>query len=154
MHDKHFINSFLKVNGISADASDEEIKKALDKAHWSEEEVQVALFILRGNVDHSGIVALTKHDTALFRPDINIGSKNLSRLLGVDVVVDPSLIKDATRTKHHTQEGFQGNFAIWTIIILLSIILALVVAWLLLFTMKVGPYRVVEPWPEPTHFTP
>ena len=143
--DRAFIDNFLKVNGISADASDEDIRKVLEEARWTEEEIAVALFILRGDVDDSGIVALTKHDAALFRPEINIGSKNLSRLLGVDVIVDPSLIKSDSK-KRLQRRALREEFAIWTIIILLSIILALVVAWLLLFTMKIGPYREVSPW--------
>ncbi len=143
--DRAFIDNFLKVNGISADASDADISKVLEEARWTEEEISVALFILRGDVDDSGIVALTKHDTALFRPDINIGSKNLSRLLGVDVIVDPTLIKSDSK-KRAQRHALREEFAIWTIIILLSIILALVVAWLLLFTMKIGPYREISPW--------
>ncbi|MFM2374009.1 MAG: hypothetical protein RLZZ234_4 [Candidatus Parcubacteria bacterium] len=145
MPDRGFINNFLKVNGISADSSDDDIRKVLDEAKWTEDEIKVALFILRADVDDSGIVALTKHDAALFRPDINIGSKHLSRLLGVDVVVDPSLIR--TEQKQRAQKtALREELAIWTIIILLSVILALVVAWLLLFTMKIGPYREVTPW--------
>jgi hypothetical protein len=143
--DRAFINNFLKVNGISADASDDDIRKVLENARWTEEEIDVALFILRGDVDDSGIVALTKHDAALFRPEIDIGSKSLSRLLGVDVIVDPALIKSDAK-KRAERGALREEFAVWTIIILLSIILALVVAWLLLFTMKIGPYREVSPW--------
>ncbi len=143
--DRAFINNILKVNGISADASDGDVRSVLEDARWTEEEIKVALFILRGDVDDSGIVALTKHDAALFRPEINIGSKGLSQLLGVDVIVDPSLIKSDTK-KHAAHSQIREELAIWTIIILLSIILALVVAWLLLFTMKIGPYREVAPW--------
>ncbi len=143
--DRAFINNFLKVNGISADSSDTDIRKVLEDARWTKEEIDVALFILRGDVDDSGIVAFTKHDTALFRPDINIGSKNLSRLLGVDVIVDPSLIKSDSK-KRAQRSQLREELAIWVIIILLSVILALVVAWLLLFTMKIGPYRQITPW--------
>jgi|GEM_PF-6110898 hypothetical protein len=145
MPDRAFINNFLKINGVSADASDVQVGRVLKDAHWTDDEIKTALTILRGDVDDSGIVAVTKHDAALFRPDIDISSRQLSRLLGVDVIVDPSLIHHSHR-KRSKQNFVRNELAIWTIIILLSIILALVIAWLLMFTMKIGPYRDTISW--------
>jgi hypothetical protein len=123
MHDREFINNFLKVNGISADSTDAEVRRVLDDARWTEEEITVALFILRG-----------------------INSRNLSRLLGGDVVVDPSLISSRAHSHNRSQRYAYEDLAVWSIIALLSVILALVVAWLLLFTMKIGPYQSSSPW--------
>ena len=145
MPDRAFINNFLKINGVSADASDDQVEGVLKEARWTDEEIKTALTILRGDVDDSGIVAVTKHDAALFRPDIDISSRQLSRLLGVDVIVDPSLIHH-THKQRKRQAFIKDDLAIWTIIILLSIILALVIAWLLMFSMKIGPYRDAAPW--------
>ena len=145
MPDRAFINNFLKINGVSADASDEQVSSVLTDARWTDDEIKTALTILRGDVDDSGIVAVTKHDAALFRPDIDISSRQLSRLLGVDVIVDPSLIHH-THKKRTRQAFIKDDLAIWTIIVLLSIILALVIAWLLMFTMKIGPYRDAVVW--------
>jgi len=145
MQDRAFINNFLKINGVSADASDVQVEGVLKDARWTDDEIKTALTILRGDVDDSGIVAVTKHDAALFRPDIDISSRQLSRLLGVDVIVDPSLIHSSHRKR--SKQGFvKDELAIWTIIVLLSIILALVIAWLLMFTMKIGPYRDTINW--------
>jgi len=148
MPDRQFINQFLKINGISAESSDDDVKNALKRAKWSEEEIATALLILRGDVDDSGIVAVTKHETALYRPDIDLSSRNLSRLLGVDVVVDPALVRDHKTGTVKKRRGRQvaEDIALWTMIFLLSITLALVVAWILLFTMKIGPYRESVPW--------
>lgn len=145
MPDRNFINNFLKINGVSADATDEQIGHTLKDARWTDDEIKTALVILRGDVDDSGIVAVTKHDAALFRPDIDISSRQLSRLLGVDVIVDPSLIHN-NHKKIARQSLVHNELAVWTIIILLSIILALVIAWLLMFTMKAGPYREAVHW--------
>ncbi len=145
MQDRAFINNFLKINGVSADATDEQVSSVLSDARWTDEEIKTALTILRGDVDDSGIVAVTKHDAALFRPDIDISSRQLSRLLGVDVIVDPSLIHHGHK-KRRNETYIKDGLAVWTIIILLSIILALVIAWLLMFTMKIGPYRDAVQW--------
>ena len=145
MQDRAFINNFLKINGVSADASDDQVGTVLKDARWTDDEISTALTILRGDVDDSGIVAVTKHDAALFRPDIDISSRQLSRLLGVDVIVDPSLIHNSHK-KRGKQAFIKDDLAIWTIIVLLSIILALVIAWLLMFTMKIGPYRDTINW--------
>lgn len=145
MQDRAFINNFLKINGVSADASDDQVSGVLKEARWTDDEIKTALTILRGDVDDSGIVAVTKHDAALFRPDIDISSRQLSRLLGVDVIVDPSLIHN-THKKRRKQAFIKDDLAIWTIIVLLSIILALVIAWLLMFSMKIGPYRETVEW--------
>jgi hypothetical protein len=80
--DKAFISNFLKINGVSSDASIDEIKNVLKRAKWTDEEVKTAVLILRGTVDDTGIVAVTKHDTTLFSPELNLSSKQLSRLLG------------------------------------------------------------------------
>lgn len=145
MQDRAFINNFLKINGVSADATDEQVSAVLTEARWTDEEIKTTLIILRGDVDDSGIVAVTKHDAALFRPDIDISSRQLSRLLGVDVIVDPSLIH-RTHKKRKNEAFIKDNLSIWTIIVLLSIILALVIAWLLMFSMKIGPYRDAVEW--------
>lgn len=142
---RSFINNFLKINGVSADATDEQVSEILKNAKWTDDEIATSLVILRGDVDDSGIVALTKHDAALFRPDIDISSRQLSRLLGVDVIVDPSLIHNH-HVKNSKRSFVRDELAVWTIIILLSIILALVIAWLLMFTMKIGPYHEVVRW--------
>ena len=145
MPDRAFINNFLKINGVSADATDDQVEGVLKDARWTDDEIKTALTILRGDVDDSGIVAVTKHDAALFRPDIDISSRQLSRLLGVDVIVDPSLIHH-THKKRRRESFIKDDLAIWTIIVLLSIILALVIAWLLMFSMKIGPYRDAAAW--------
>lgn len=145
MQDRAFINNFLKINGVSADATDDQVKGVLSDARWTDDEIKTALTILRGDVDDSGIVAVTKHDAALFRPDIDISSRQLSRLLGVDVIVDPSLIHH-NHKKRRRESFIKDDLAIWTIIVLLSIILALVIAWLLMFSMKIGPYRDAAGW--------
>ena len=144
--DKAFINNFLKINGVSSNAPDEDITSVLKRAKWSSDEIKTAILVLRGTVDDTGIVAVTKHDTTLFSPELNLSSKQLSRLLGVDVIVDPSVIKDRRTGEYIKKKRARDEIALWTIILLLATILALVVAWILLFTMKIGPYREMINW--------
>lgn len=144
--DRSFIDNFLKINGVSAGANDAEIRDVLTKAKWNDEEIQTAILILRESASTTGIVAVTKHSTTLFAPTADLSSRQLSRLLGVDVIVDPSVIKDPRTGELASSRRAREEFVMWTIILLLSSVLAIAVLWILLFTLKLGPYRDITHW--------
>ena len=144
--DKTFLSSFLKINGVSTDSSDGQITAVLRDASWTDEEIKTALQIIRGDLLDTGIVAVTKHDTTLFRNDLDFSSRQLSKLLAVDVIVDPRLIHDRETGKLVQKRRKQQEIMLWFIILLLSMLIAFLVGWILLFTMKIGPYHEVVNW--------
>lgn len=48
MTDKRFVESFLRLNNVGADAPTAEIKKVLAQAHWPPEEIEEALLVRSG----------------------------------------------------------------------------------------------------------
>lgn len=141
MEDKNYILNFLNVNGISSDVSDDVIRQTLKSAKWPADEIETALFLIRDKSDGAGIVALTKHDTTLFRSNVDLSSEHLSMLLGVDVVVDPALIRDAKTNTLVKKARVTNTILLWVIILILAILVASFGAWLLMVFMKVGPYQ-------------
>lgn len=92
MLDKNFLQSFLKVNHASENASDEEIRKILSAAGWSKGESDAAVLLVR-----TGVGSLSDSSTFganAFRPDMEFSSNQLSSMLGVDVVIDPGKVRD------------------------------------------------------------
>lgn len=146
MPDQQFLKRFLKLNEVSTDSSDEEIHTVLQGAKWTEEEIQTALALIRGNPVDLGIMAVTKKNATLFRPDMNLSSERLSSLLGVDVVIDPTKIRDVYGNGL-VRKGIDRHEAmLWLIIIILSLALAFFALWTLMYTMHFGPYQEPADW--------
>lgn len=140
MQDQQFLKRFLKLNEVSSDSTDNEITRLLTEAKWTEGEIQTALLLIRGKPYDMGVVAVTKRNTTLFRPDMNLSSDRLSSLLGVDVVIDPTKIRN-TFTNEIVDKPKESVLMLWCIIIFLSVSLAIFMMWVLMFTMKFGPYQ-------------
>lgn len=140
MQDQQFLKRFLKLNEVSSESSDEEITRVLKEAKWTEEEIHTSLLLIRGKPYDMGVVAVTKKNTTLFRPDMNLSSDRLSNLLGVDVVIDPTKIRNSS-TNELMDKPKEKVFLLWCAVVFLSLSLAVFVTWVLMFTMKFGPYR-------------
>lgn len=141
MQDQQFLKRFLKLNEVSSESSDEDITKVLKEAKWTDDEIRTALLLIRGKPYDMGVVAVTKKNTTLFRPDMNLSSERLSTLLGVDVVIDPTKIRLSGSNELVQRPGDHYNFVLWVIIFFLSTLLAIFVTWVLMFTMEFGPYQ-------------
>jgi len=141
MQDQVFLKRFLKLNEVSSESSDEEITKVLQEAKWTEDEIRTAILLIRGKPYDMGVVAVTKKNTTLFRPDMNLSSERLSTLLGVDVVIDPTKIRNSSTNELMMKPKDSPNFILWCVIMFLSVLLAVFVMWVLMFTMEFGPYQ-------------
>jgi hypothetical protein len=141
MHDPQFIKRFLKLNEISADATDEQIVAVLKRAKWTDDEISTALTLVRGNPVDVGVVAVSKKNMTLFRPDMNFSSERLSSLLGVDVVIDPTKVRDAHSRALIDKRRAHRELLLWALVITLSTILATVVLWTMFYFMELGPYH-------------
>ncbi len=83
MFDRKHIEQVLRINGVSATAADEEIRDVLLSAHYRNDEVKMAIVVLRENI-------MTKEahiDGAsnLLRSDRHLSAQEVSRLLGIDI---------------------------------------------------------------------
>ena len=83
MLEKNAILQFLKVNGLPAEASDEEVKALLIKARWHEKDVAEALTLLRANPETS---ESNTQERAYIHGD-KLRPETISALLSIDVEV-------------------------------------------------------------------
>jgi len=85
MFQRQDIERFLKVNGVSLEDSDEEIKSVLISTQWHKNDVDAAILVLRENKkDHKTHVdSLHK----VFRSDERMSPETISSLLGIDMTI-------------------------------------------------------------------
>lgn len=87
MYDRKHIERVLKINGLSAESSDEEISAVLFGARYREEEVMQALRVLRNDVVmDSG--DQSKMAQKIMRTDKSLTAGEVSKLLGIDIPID------------------------------------------------------------------
>ncbi len=83
MVEREHIENFLRLNGIPKNSDDEVIRSALVGAKWHENDVDVALMVLRENVVEHTTNVTTLHRR--LRSDRQLSPETISALLGVDV---------------------------------------------------------------------
>lgn len=134
MLDRSHIENFLRLNGIDATEPDEVVRSALIGAQWHEKDVEVALLVLRENVeDHTQeVTALHK----VFRSDDKLSPETISSLLGVDLSLKQSGFQ-SYRYAPDRQEGTVGSSMIQIIAV---IVLALVLGVGFTFLFSIGPF--------------
>lgn len=83
MFQRQDIERFLKINGVSLEDTDEEIKSVLISAQWHKHDVEAAVLVLRENKkDHQTHVdSLHK----VFRTDERMSPETISSLLGIEM---------------------------------------------------------------------
>ncbi len=83
MTDRRYLESILKVNGLTPTAPDEEIKSVLLSARLNNDEVTAALMVLRENTktNETRVDGLHK----VFRTDSGLQPAEITKLLGIDV---------------------------------------------------------------------
>lgn len=85
MIDRRHIEQILKLNGLTPDSPDEEIKSLLISARWHEDDVETALVVLREDVKDKTQHIDTLH--RVFRSDQGLNPDTLNAILGIDVEV-------------------------------------------------------------------
>jgi hypothetical protein len=138
MIDKHFIDSFLKLNNLTVDETDETLREAFTKAAWTPEETDKALNILRGTSEEP-VVSNMRTDAA-FKPAMTHSSEQLSLLLGADVKIDPMSVrtikKQKTTTSGHTSHKFVSSIGA----VVFGSLFALCVGLVLMFYTSTGVF--------------
>lgn len=87
MLSRESIEKILVDNGVAPTAPDEDIKSALIRANWKNEDVQTALIVLRENKKtHETHVDAVQN---LFRGNAKLDPKDINALLGIEVDLTP-----------------------------------------------------------------
>jgi hypothetical protein len=132
MVDKKHIEDFLKINGLSSSAEDEEIRSLLVSARWHEEDVEAALVVLRENSQTHAQRIDSVHK--VFNSDTKIQPETLSSLLGIDVQVESVI----TEHKNALERRYRYQIISISIISFLGSIIFLT---FLMWYMKVGIFH-------------
>ena len=136
MIDKHQIANFLRINGVSTAATDDEIRSALISARWDPRDVEVALLTLHDEaVPENTENAAAAHQ--VFNTDTPIASDTLTSLLGIDVTLARSQLKNKS---HDGVFGTGHSASFFAAIILTPLFLAFVIGVFVMYTLSIGPF--------------
>ena len=134
MVQKEHLENFLRLNGISPTAPDEEIRSALVTANWHDQDVEVALMVLRGEKKGNEVEMIATHQ--LFHTDAHIAPEMLSSLLGIDVQVGAHQLRASYDKASQDREQF--IYYVWLISI--SVLCTVIVAVGGLYLFDIGPF--------------
>lgn len=135
MIDRTFIMQLLKVNGLSADARDEEVREVLEKAGWSNEECEAGIAEFR----NTGEKEEKPEKKKAFHIGTRASSESASSMLGVRVVLDPFSIQDGG----HKRAGFIIKYILgYVFIAVLSLLVAGAIGIGFMYVFGVGPFYV------------
>lgn len=125
------IETTLRVNGASVSATDERIRSTLLRAHYTNDDVDTAILILREEVS----VNKSREDglRKIFRTDQALKPREISELLGIEVEV---LEKVVPNSKARVLSAFQ-----YVLLWLLSTILAVAGVVFYMYLHKVGVFH-------------
>jgi len=138
MLDRNFLQSFLRVNNASEAMSNEDIAKILFRAGWLQTETDEAITLLRSNTN--GSMYSEKRKAVGFRPDMDFSSAQLSVLLGVDVVIDPSKLSTHQQTPVQRARVALLHFVFVASVIVLAVGVALGAGIGSAYYFEIGPF--------------
>ena len=132
MLNRQHIEHFLKLNGLTPEASDDHIRTLLISARWNPEDIDSALIVLRENPN-----AKSKQVNSMqqfFNSDEKLNPETLSSLLGMDVEVKNIVGEHKTELESHYR------YQIVTIMFV-SVLAALIFLFAVMWFMKVGIFH-------------
>lgn len=134
MIDKASLEQFLRINGISPTASDQEIKSVLLSARWENDDVDTAMLVLRENTatHESSVDSVHK----VFRSDERLTPESVSKLLGISMDATDILSAYSLDTKY-------VHLPTIMILIVSFLTFALAMAFVAgsMWMLKVGPFH-------------
>lgn len=141
MVDKNFLQSFLKLNTPSDRMTDSDVRSVLSRAGWAQTEIEAALALLKSGVPGGGMVPQMAGVgvPAVMQPTTEFSSEQLSRLLGVDVEVDPDRVRK--RQAPVDAKSVIVRIIVVLLIVILSLSLAAALGAFLLYVMQIGPFK-------------
>ena len=140
MIEKRNVEAFLKVNGISAIAKDEEIRSVLLSARWNNNEVDTALMVLKENIlsNETHVDSLHK----VFNSDDRLSSAEITNLLGIDVNLSDFEATPVGKKRQHIENSST------MIVFFLSLIIAASSIGYLMYKERAGVFHDSR---EPAH---
>jgi hypothetical protein len=105
MFQRQDIEKLLRLNGVSLDDSEDEIKSVLISAQWHKDDVEAAVMVLSENPnDHkTHIDSLHK----VFRSDERLRPETISSLLGIDMNITSKEIEQRKRQANGNMQPSQ-----------------------------------------------
>jgi len=85
MFQRQQVEQLLRLNGVSTDDSDDQIKSVLISAQWHKDDVETAILVLRENVNDQKTRVDSLHK--VFRSDDHLRPETISSLLGIEMDV-------------------------------------------------------------------
>jgi len=131
---KALVENFLRLNGIPMDAKDEIIRSALIEARWHEDDVEVALLVLKGNRQNDTVEVTAARQ--LFHSDARIAPETLSSLLGVTVNIDSNQLYAVYQDDDKYEPV--AHPALMTLFLIAG---AFVVGLAMMYVMKIGLFH-------------
>ena len=132
---KALIENFLRLNGIPLHAEDEIIRSALIEARWHEDDVEVALLVLKGNRQNE-TVEVTAARQLFHSDDARVAPETLSSLLGVTVNIDSNQLY---AVYHDTEAQTVERHPVLTASLL--VFGAFILGLAMMYAMKIGPFH-------------
>ncbi|NCN52227.1 hypothetical protein GW943_00220 [Candidatus Parcubacteria bacterium] len=137
MIQKAHIENFLRINGIPPDSPDEEIRTALISARWQDDDVEVALLVLRGQTETEDVHVVAARK--LFHSDSRVSPKVLSTLLGINIHS-----KDENVTAYYSKRVVEKEESHTFAILVSALILAAVAVTAAMYLFGAGFFYVSE----------
>lgn len=138
MIQKTHLENFLRINGIPPTAADEEIRTALISAKWQNDDVEVALMVLKGHTREEDFKVVSAR--RLLHSDSRIEPEQLSELLGIEIKGRDGHVTEYY-SKYVTEERPDSH---GILIILGGLVIAAVTLLAGMYLFQVGPFHVPE----------
>ncbi len=133
MLDRKHLERILKINGVSPTAADEEIRSVLLSAHYRNEEVEMALMVLRENLDTKATRVDSLHK--LMRTDQTLSAKEISKLLGIEIALP------VVRRGAQARSLSPSSTAERIVVAILSVVVALIGLGLAMYVLEFGVFH-------------
>jgi len=133
MTDRKHLERLLRINGVVLPAPDESVRSILASAHLNEVEIAAALLLLRSDVSNQEGNPVMQSAEKLRTTDQRLSAREISQLLGIDVVV-PLAPRRSPKPERMPPQ-------ITVAIALLSILVAFIGVGLAMFFLEVGVFH-------------
>jgi len=127
---KKHIETILKINGVSSNSPDEEIRSVLLSARYDDDEINTAIMVLRENLKTKETTVDGLHK--VFRTHNSLKSHEISSLLGIDVEINELPI--------HSVKTNENEFKHSLIFVIIAVTIAAIGVFTAMYWYKVGVF--------------
>lgn len=137
MIQKAHLENFLRINGIPPTADDEEIRTALISARWKDDDVEVALMVLKGHTSEEDFKIVSAR--RLLHTDSRIAPEQLSELLGIQIKNH-----DGHVTEYYSKYVTETEESHTVLVVVSALVIAAITILAGMYLFQVGPFHVPE----------